>query len=896
MKALFAILSVLLFVISTQAQYGGGTGEPNDPYLIYTAGQLNAIGTYRSDWKKHFKLMADIDLSDYSYDSAVIAGDSDLNKQYFQGTSFDGVFDGNGHMISCLTITGANHLGLFGQLSYGAEVRDLCVVYVNITGSDSNVGGLVGYNDSGFLIRCLSSGSVNGRLNVGGLVGYNGGDVAHCYSSGNVRSINRVGGLVGFNLGKVTACFSTNTVTGNDNVGGLVGENQFGCFVNHCYSTGTVSGGKYVGGLVGMNLGDVINSYSRSMVSGSECVGGLVGQNGRWIFYNNSKAGKILKCYSTGFITGKSNVGGVVGLLVAGNVTGCLWDLEASGQTTSSGGEGKITIEMRTADTFLDTGWDFLDETANGTEDIWRIDEGQDYPRLVHKVSAFSPDSHHGASDVSQPLILCWAPGYSALHHDVYFGEDREAVANATIESPATYRGRQAAKLTTYNPGTLKLAKTYYWRIDEVNQTNPNSPWRGNIWSFTTGNFIVVDDFESYNDADNPTWLSWHDGLGYGIPGTPDGYPGNGTGSAIGNETEYTSVESTIVHGGRQSTPFYYHNNKYWCDKYSEAEKILSYPRDWTEEGVTELSLWFRGYPAAGTFVEEPVGTYIMTGLGADIGMNNDFETDEFHFAYKELTGAGTIMAKVESIENTHEWAKAGVMIREIPYENSKYAFACITPGNGIAFQGRREWDTSSFTTNHTGITAPHWIKLERDAANNFTAYHSSDGSTWEAIGEIQNIQMSTNVYVGLALTSHDSSFSCEAKFSNVTITGSVGPEWADQDIGIVTNDLEPLYVAITNNTGEPAIVYHSDPGASGIDTWTEWVIPLQTFTDQGVDLTDVNSIAIGLGIRGNTTTPGGWGKMYFDDIRLYQPRSEPEPKTSDEFSNDIIYANIKIR
>jgi len=72
-------------------------------------------------------------------------------------------------------------------------------------------------------------------------------------------------------------------------------------------------------------------------------------------------------------------------------------------------------------------------------------------------------------------------------------------------------------------------------------------------------------------------------------------------------------------------------------------------------------------------------------------------------------------------------------------------------------------------------------------------------------------------------------------------------------------------------------VVIHDDPAASQISTWTEWVIPLQTFADQGVDLTDVDKIAIGLGTKGNVTVPGGAGKMYFDDIRLYRPREAAE-------------------
>jgi hypothetical protein len=131
---------------------------------------------------------------------------------------------------------------------------------------------------------------------------------------------------------------------------------------------------------------------------------------------------------------------------------------------------------------------------------------------------------------------------------------------------------------------------------------------------------------------------------------------------------------------------------------------------------------------------------------------------------------------------------------------------------------------------------------------------------------------MSSNIYVGLAVTSHDTTAMCETKFSNVTITGTAGAQWSDQDIGITSNSAEPLYVALSNSTGTPAVVTHDDPAATNIETWTEWVIPLQTFADQGINLSNVDRIAIGLGTRGNMTTPGGSGKMYFDNIRLYKP------------------------
>ena len=131
---------------------------------------------------------------------------------------------------------------------------------------------------------------------------------------------------------------------------------------------------------------------------------------------------------------------------------------------------------------------------------------------------------------------------------------------------------------------------------------------------------------------------------------------------------------------------------------------------------------------------------------------------------------------------------------------------------------------------------------------------------------------MVSNIYVGLALTSHNASVTCEATFSNVTITGTAGTQWLNQDVGIASNDAEPLYVAVSNSTGAAVVVAHADPTAATISAWTEWVIPLQTFADQGINLADVDKIAIGLGTRGDATAAGGSGTMYFDDIRLYQP------------------------
>ncbi len=514
----------------------------------------------------------------------------------------------------------------------------------------------------------------------------------------------------------------------------------------------------------------------------------------------------------------------------------------------------------------------------------WRVDEFDG--AATHKGDVWSfttrgaignPNPANGAVNVKPTQVLTWRSGALAASHEVYFGKEADAVKNATKASPE-YKATKARGDESYDPGKLTLLTAYYWRVDEVNGVNPDSPWKGNVWSFTTGDFFVLDDFEDYDAGANQIWYSWHDGLGYGTPANPPYFAGNGTGAAVGDETTASFTEETIVHGGKQSMPLNYDNNKQGFAKYSQAELSLAVQRDWTEEGVGELSLWFRGRPASvGSFVESPAGTYTITATGADIWGT----ADQFHYAFKTLTGVGSIEAQVLSIDNTDPWAKGGVMIRETLAPGSKFAAVYITPGNGCRFQARADTgiaatsDTAVVTPAQTAIKAPYWVKLERDVAGNFRGYYSANGTSWTTMSwNPQNITMASNVYIGLALTSHNNNATCTAKFSGVKTSGTVGVQWASQDIGIASNAAEPLYVAISNAGGQPAVVVHSDTNAATTTTWTQWVIPLQSLADKGINLKSVDKIAIGLGTRGNMTTPGGSGKMYFDDIRLSRPRT----------------------
>ncbi len=219
----------------------------------------------------------------------------------------------------------------------------------------------------------------------------------------------------------------------------------------------------------------------------------------------------------------------------------------------------------------------------------WRVDEFDVLETHKGDVWSFTTEGAvaalnpaNSAVDVTQTPVLTWTPGFGASH-EIYFGTDA-----ASLE----LKGSGNLGSESYESGQLEWNTTYYWRVDEVNNANADSPWTGPLWSFTTANFLVVDDFEDYDAADNQIWYAWHDGLGYGTPGVEAYAPGNGTGSAVGDDTTPSYTEETIVHGGSQSMPFWYDNS---ILRYSEATLTLTYPRDWTENGITTLSIWFRG-------------------------------------------------------------------------------------------------------------------------------------------------------------------------------------------------------------------------------------------------------------------------------------------------------------
>jgi len=488
---------------------------------------------------------------------------------------------------------------------------------------------------------------------------------------------------------------------------------------------------------------------------------------------------------------------------------------------------------------------------------------------LSSKATLPLPDN--GATDVELNKILTWKEGQYSTTRNVYFGTNFDDVNEASLDDPRGVLMEEDYDAITYDPGLLDYNQVYYWRVDEINAPE-GFAYKGDVWSFTARNFIVVDDFERYKDTEpNRIFDTWMDGWDDAANGAQVGYfPIN-----LDNDEHY--VETSIVRpGGYQSMPVLYENNM----TYSEAILPLSgLESDLTRDSVATLSLWFRGnYPYMGGYVENPAGTLTITGAGRDIWE----PWDECQFVYKVIdltSGSAKIEAKVDSIADPtdDQWAKAGVMIRDSLDPSAGYVSVLLTSGNGVRNQYRMVKYGETAREFDANVAAPYWVRVEMATAGLVRAYMSEDGQAWTrfTIRQVSREDRSQPMYVGLAVTSQESGTTAQAVFSHVTVTGpgSEGP-WVNQDIGIVSSDAQPMYVALN---GIP--VYYQDadtaevvPDATQIVSWTNWRIPLEDFSAQGADLAHVTSLALGIGDKDDAASNSGAGRVYFDDIRLYRP------------------------
>ena len=463
-------------------------------------------------------------------------------------------------------------------------------------------------------------------------------------------------------------------------------------------------------------------------------------------------------------------------------------------------------------------------------------------------VQARAPQPALNTKGVSVSAGLDWRPGRDVTSQKVYLGTDKAAVVNGTAPvKTVTDHG--------FAPGSLDFGTTYYWRVDEVNAVT----YPGDVWRFVTQEYAVVDDFESYTDTEgNRVFDTWVDGWT------------NGTGSLVGNLVA-PFAERTILHGGKQAMPYEYNNVK--SPYYSEAQRTFDTPQDWTASGANTLSLWVNGNPAA--FVETASGI-TLSGGGRDISQG----TAEFRFAYKQLTGDGSITVRVDSAQTVSNWTKAGVMMRATLDPLAQQVHMISAPQQSLV-----EWmyraaanstTTTAFNTAANTNKLPVWLRLTR-AGNVFTGECSADGKTWTKItsgttSSSTTLTMPATVYVGFLVCAQSATGGIAvADFSQISTTGNAAGAWKTADVGVAqpANSPAAMYVVVEDKAGKKKTVVNPNPAATTTPAWTEWRIALSDLT--GVNLAAVKKLTIGVGDSANPK-PGAAGKLYLDDIQFGKP------------------------
>lgn len=353
MKRLLTSTALFLCSLLTFAQFSGsGSGTENDPYLILNPIQLNQLRNFLNQSGVYFKLMADIDLTEFIEDEYGSQGWKPVGTSFYP---FRGILDGNGKTISGLWINRSteDYVGLFSYVS-GVTIKDL-KIKADIYGANY-VGAIAGRDEeSNTFSNITIEGTICGNSYVGGLVGY----VDYTYHVNNdfsditaIVSIkaygNYVGGLVGYTYTARTGMSNcqviNSTITGKDYIGGLCGE---GSRFDNCFFSGIIEGNSNVGGISGTdgsvkkscvigeiialndNIGGITGSVCREGITGSACwevedsyfCGKISGGNnvGGIIGWANEIYCDVTNCYVKAKIIGKNKVGGICGYCSGGH-------------------------------------------------------------------------------------------------------------------------------------------------------------------------------------------------------------------------------------------------------------------------------------------------------------------------------------------------------------------------------------------------------------------------------------------------------------------------------------------------------------------------------------------------------------------------------------------------
>jgi len=248
---------------------------------------------------------------------------------------------------------------------------------------------------------------------------------------------------------------------------------------------------------------------------------------------------------------------------------------------------GEDGYEHNTAINFDDVQAKYVKLTANTNWAPFPLPMfGLSEVRFFHiPMRARKPQPDPGTTDMPVDVTVSWRAGRQAAEHKVYLSANEQAVIDRT--APVT-----TVTEASLSPSSLELDSTYYWCVDEVNEAETPSTWQGDVWNLTTSDYIVVDNFESYDVGNNEIWWTWKDGLGYVAHDNEPAYPGNGSGSAVGDENSPSYMEETITNGGGKSLPFYYglgNASDSWTTHTFEQAP------NWTRSGVKALVLYFHG-------------------------------------------------------------------------------------------------------------------------------------------------------------------------------------------------------------------------------------------------------------------------------------------------------------
>jgi hypothetical protein len=311
--------------------------------------------------------------------------------------------------------------------------------------------------------------------------------------------------------------------------------------------------------------------------------------------------------------------------------------------------EGTLTLPgdySEIVNQYIDNGWMIAYDDFGVVNVDYDVDANQTIitatpldPRLAQK-----PTPKNGAVEVARDAVLSWMAGIYSYTHNVYFGTDANDVNEATVDDPRGVLVGQSLTNASYTPDNiLDFGQTYYWRVDEVNDLDPNSPWKGKLWNFTVVNYVVVDDFEDYNDyPPNEIWNTWIDGYGIPTNGATAGYPNP---DFVAGE-HY--MEDDIVHSGLLSMPVFYDNSV----GISEVTRTFtsSTMKNFTREGVVTLTLFYYG-------VEDNDAEQMYVALNGNAVVNNEdrnaalvTEWTQWNIPLQEFADQGVNLSNVNSM------------------------------------------------------------------------------------------------------------------------------------------------------------------------------------------------------------------------------------------------------